>query len=242
MIGATAILTGATLGGTMKKSDAKRFEEEFIFYFCRKRPNGKREFKEDTNYVQQLAAAYYQQAVGNVYPSDFKALFTWLSTEEPYFVDEHKFRHRVYEWSRRRKEIKADVEIDEEFLQYVLRYACLADMVHLKESRGVKDCPYRRISILCDNIDVRPIKNSFLGKTKTECFQAFFNLLQDRGISAEVIERMEKEMREADDELTEARASGSVPNYYLKKMHPSIRGLVLKAMGYEPKRQQTGRR
>ena len=236
MTGATVILTGAILEGTVKKSDAKRFEEEFIFYFCRKRPNGKREFKEDTGYVQQLAAAYYKQTIGNVYPSDFKGFFTWLATEEPYFTDEHKFRLRVYDWSRRRKDIKATEEIDEEFLQYVYRYTYLADLVHLREAPGIVDCPYRRISILCDNIDVRPIKNSFLGKTKTECFQAFFNLLQDRGISAEVIERMEKEMREADDELAEARASGSVPNYYLKKMDPSTRGLVLTAMGYEPKR------
>lgn len=221
----------------MKKSDSKRFEEEFVFYFCRKRPNGKREFKEDTGYVKQLAAAYYQLASGNVYASDFKSFFTWLATEEPYFVDEHKFRLRVNDWSRRRKEIKAVEEIDPEFLQYVYRYACLADLVHLKESRGVKDCPYRRISILCDNIDVRPIRNSFLGKTQTECFQIFFSLLHDRSIKPETIERMEKEMREADDELAEARAFGSVPNYYLKKMHPSIRGLVLRAMGYEPKKQ-----
>ena len=230
----------------MKKSDSKRFEEEFIFYFCRKRPNGKREFKEDTGYVQQLAAAYYKQTIGNVYPSDFKSFFTWLATEEPYFTDEHKFRLRIYEWSRRRKDIKAVEEIDEEFLQYIYRYGLLADIVHIQtnDTRMLadlpripdSDCPYRRISIICNNVDVRPIKNSFLGKTKTECFQAFFNLLHDGGISTEVIERMEKEVREADDELAEARASGSVPNYYLKKMDPSTRGLVLRAMGYEPKR------
>jgi len=238
MTGVTVILTGVTLGKTMKKSDLKRFEEAFVFYFCRKRPNGKREFKEDTNYVKQLAAAYYQQVAGNVFPSDYGRFFDWLATEEVYFVDEHKFRLRVNDWSRRRKEIKADIEIDEEFLQYVLRYACLADTVHLKEACGIGDCLYRRVSILCDNINVHPLKNSFIGKTKAECFQAFFTLLHDRGVTADVIDRMEKEMRAADDELAEARASGSVPNYFLKKMDPSTRGVVLRAMGYEPKRQK----
>lgn len=224
------------------KTDLKKFEEQFLFYFCRKKPNGKAEARDDPGYVKRLAAEYYKNASGNVYPSEYQRFFNWLATEEPYFVDEFKFKGRLYEWSRNRRKIKSQGEIDKDFLDYVDWYGILADHVHREKSSGNSDCPFRKLSILCNNINVIPLKNIFIEKPYKDCLIKFFSIINDLGISADVITRMEKEMRLQQDDMNRARASGSVPNYYLKKMPPSIRGLVLSGMGYEIKQARRKRR
>lgn len=205
---------------TNRKTERNRFMDEFMFYYARKVRSGRKEIQEDRSYFTRLGSQYYDIASANLSPGEFKRFFDWLVQEEPYFVDEHRFKQRIGEWCSAYRERKAAERPPDEFMQYISLYALLAWKRAL-DAEPAKHEIYRRVEGLVATIESIPqARSQFTGLSDQECYAKFFRMLQQIGVSGEILATIESDYQTSRDDLSIARESGDVMHYYMGRKDP----------------------
>ena len=131
---------------TTRKTD-NRFQSEFVRYYQRTKPGGRREWAEDKPFVLEIANDYERQAGRLIRPEEYSEFFVWLQREWSGFADLFQFCLHAKRWdeerfSRRRHAASGPLEYSPEFRRTLEDYGWAAQAVWMEGG----DVQFRRVA------------------------------------------------------------------------------------------------
>jgi hypothetical protein len=131
---------------TTRKTD-NRFQTEFVRYYQRAKPGGRREWSEDKPFVLDIASDYEREAGQLVRAEEYQDFFLWLQREWSGFADLYQFCLLAHRWddsrfSRRREAAAGPLEYSVEFRRTLEDYGWAAEAIWLESG----DDRFRRVA------------------------------------------------------------------------------------------------